>query len=106
MNQIGLINTAFKDSDENLDRLNNVRNQNDEIEFFNETTLKEKFTYKKIKSNNIFKDAGHYARKYYKPSGNCMKNLVLQRFPVIEWLLHYNLRENFVKDLIAGITVK
>ncbi len=34
-----------------------------------------------------------------------MKGYFLKRFPIFDWLLNYDFKQNFVKDLIAGLTV-
>ena len=34
-----------------------------------------------------------------------MKNYILRRLPFFEWIFHYDFKNDFVKDLIAGLTV-
>jgi hypothetical protein len=108
--QKGVINRAFKDSYENLHYNDKYpaddSNIDTSFEILTEKTLQEKFSYKKFRSDNAFKSAAHYIAKYYKPSGNCMKNYFFQRFPFFEWILSYDIKLNLIKDLIAGLTVK
>ena len=106
--QKGVINRAFKDSYENLHYNDKYPDDSniDTFEILTEKTLQEKFSYKKFRSDNAFKSAAHYIAKYYKPSGNCMKNYFFQRFPFFEWILSYDIKQNLIKDLIAGLTVR
>lgn len=96
----GAYNKGFSDTEDIL-----YETDNNNIEVFNEKTLEEKFTYKKIKSDNVLKSSANYLKKYYKPSPNCMKNYFFKRFPFFEWITKYDVKQNFVKDLIAGLTV-
>jgi hypothetical protein len=34
-----------------------------------------------------------------------MSNYFFDRVPIIDWMMHYNLKENISKDLITGLTV-
>jgi hypothetical protein len=68
-------------------------------------SLEQKYSYENEKSDNALKGAKNYMFKYYKPSGNCMMNYFLARFPFFDWIRFYDFKQNFVKDLIAGLTV-
>ena len=72
---------------------------------YNSKTLEEDFTFKKVKSENAIRNTAHYLNKYYKPSGKCMKDYFLARFPFLLWIVQYEFKSCFVKDLAAGITV-
>lgn len=98
----GAYNRGFSDLDENL---NEPNYSGSNIELYTEKTLEEKFSYNKLKSDNVLKSTANYCMKYYKPSGNCMKNYFFKRFPFFEWILSYDVKQNLVKDLIAGLTV-
>ena len=67
--------------------------------------LEEKFPHKKVQSENVVRNTGHYIKKYYKPSPNCMKDYFFDRFPFFFWIAHYDFKGSFVKDLASGITV-
>jgi hypothetical protein len=71
----------------------------------NEKDLQERYSFGKLKSNNALKDAVRYGVKYYKPSGNCMKNFILDRIPFFKWITSYNAKENLLKDVISGLTI-
>ena len=70
-----------------------------------EKKLEESYEYTKPQTDNALKSTVNYLIKYYKPSGSCVKNYLFERFPILEWATSYNLKECFVKDLIAGLTV-
>ena len=72
---------------------------------FTAKTMEERFGYKQIKPDDPIRSAANYVAKYYKPSPVCMKNYFFARFPFFDWIRTYNIKENFVKDLIAGLTV-
>ncbi|CAF0955390.1 unnamed protein product [Brachionus calyciflorus] len=95
----GAYNNGFSDTENILDETENA------IEVFNEKSLEEKFTYKKIKSDNVLKSSANYLKKYYKPSPSCAKNYFFKRFPFFDWIRKYDIKQNFVKDLIAGLTI-
>ena len=63
------------------------------------------FPRSKLKSENVFNSAAHYCAKNYKPSGRCMTTYFKDRFPILKWLLNYNLKENILPDIISGITI-
>ena len=82
-----------------------INNNNHSCPVYNEKTLEENFTYNELRSDNAIKSAGNYVRKYYKPSGNCMKDYFFARFPFFNWIRSYDVKQDFVKDLVAGLTV-
>jgi hypothetical protein len=104
----GLSNTGFTNrtftNDENGNVINN-NNDNHSSPVYNANTLEEKFAFKKLRSDNALKSAGNYIRKYYKPSGNCMKDYFFARFPFFNWIRSYDVKQDFIKDLVAGLTV-
>ena len=69
------------------------------------TYLQENYTFNKIKSSNILKSSRTYFKKYYKPSPSCMKNYIFKRFPILDWIFDYDVKQNIIKDMIAGLTV-
>lgn len=71
----------------------------------NENVLSEKYSFKPIKSNNIFLSSKNYFTKYYKPSGSCMKLFLFQRLPFFKWITEYDYRANLFSDFISGITI-
>jgi hypothetical protein len=75
------------------------------LEPLNELKLRERLGYKKLAGDNILESTKTYVRKYYKPSGPCFMNYFLERFPFFKWITLYNVREDLVKDLVAGITI-
>ena len=79
--------------------------RNKSISTLNEQNLQETFAYKRVKGDNAFKSTGNYVKKYYRPSGNCLLNYFFHRFPFFDWIRSYNLKEDLVKDLIAGLTI-
>jgi len=60
---------------------------------------------KKLKSNNAIKSAAHYLSKHYRPSRICSLGFIFKRLPILDWIRTYNLKEFFLKDLIAGFIV-
>jgi hypothetical protein len=53
----------------------------------------------------IVKDTINYMKKYFRPSPKCMKNFFFERLPFLTWLTAYDVKENLLKDFIAGLTV-
>jgi hypothetical protein len=98
----GIANQGFNADNQHVDQQNHQRKN---IHTLNEKKLEETFSYKKIKSENAFRSAGRYIKKYYKPSPTCLKNYFFHRFPFFEWILQYDLKNDLVKDIIAGLTV-
>lgn len=97
----GIYNRGFSDTED----VHKDGYGNDINGVLTEKALEQKFSYKKVKSDNALKSSVNYMKKYYKPSGNCMKNFFFARFPFFEWILTYDIKQNLVKDLIAGLTV-
>jgi hypothetical protein len=75
------------------------------IATLNEQNLEQALGYKKLPSDNILHSTKTYVKKYYKPSGGCLLNYILDRFPFFRWITSYNVKEDFLKDLIAGLTI-
>ena len=71
----------------------------------NEEELAKRYSYQPIKSQNVWYGAKKYFKKHYRPSLGCLANFALDRVPFCRWIAQYNVREDFVKDLIAGITI-
>lgn len=70
-----------------------------------EKFMEENFLFEKLKADNICRSTGNYLKKNYKPTPNCMKNYFFKRLPIFEWVLNYDIKQCFVKDLIAGLTL-
>lgn len=70
-----------------------------------EKELEENYSYVSLKSQNVLRSGMKYVRKYYKPSPMCMKNYFYKRLPFFSWILKYNIREDLLKDIIAGLTL-
>jgi hypothetical protein len=68
--------------------------------------LEKTFVFKSEKSNSALGDTTNYVKKYLKPSSNCMKSFLLKRFPIISLIITYDFRNNFLKDFIAGLSVR
>jgi len=71
----------------------------------NAKDIENKYAISTYKSNSIFNDTKNYMIKYYKPSRGCMKNYLFDRIPFLRWILSYDVKENLVKDIIAGLTI-
>lgn len=67
--------------------------------------LESTYEYNELESENVFKSSLNYVKKYYKPSKKCCGNFLFKRIPFLDWLIKYNMKENFLKDIIGGITV-
>ncbi len=70
-----------------------------------ELDIEEIHSSKKLKSNNAIKSAAHYLSKHYRPSRICSLGFIFKRLPILDWIRTYNLKEFFLKDLIAGLSV-
>ena len=70
-----------------------------------ELDIEEIHSSKKQKSNNAIKSAAHYLSKHYRPSRICSLGFIFKRLPFLDWIRTYNLKEFFLKDLIAGLSV-
>ena len=74
--------------------------EQEETNFLTLKRLEEKYTYNKLESENVVKSGFKHVKKYYKPSGTCLLQFVLDRFPFV-----YDAKENLLKDISAGITI-
>jgi hypothetical protein len=83
----------------------NTSDINKSLDTLNEKNLEQAFSYKKLRGERVFQGTTNYITKYYKPSGDCLLNYMLDRLPFLRWLASYNLKEDLVKDLIAGLTI-
>lgn len=72
---------------------------------FTAKTLEERFVFNPIEPDNPLKATANYIVKYYKPSPNCMKSFFFARFPFFDWIRSYSIKDNLLKDLIAGLTI-
>ena len=72
---------------------------------FNESKLNETYSFQKFKSDNVFRSAGHYLKKYYKPSRGCCNRYIQNRLPIIKWMKEYDIKQNLLKDIIGGLTI-
>lgn len=73
--------------------------------YLNETTINKRYTFKRLKSDNVIEGAGHYLKKNYKPSWTCLRHQFKSRLPIVSWLRNYDVRENLLKDIVCGITM-
>jgi hypothetical protein len=71
----------------------------------NEEDLGKKYTIQTAKPPSVLYGTKRYITKRYKPSLICLKNYSLKRFPLFDWIRKYDIKENFLKDLIAGLTI-
>ena len=67
--------------------------------------MEEHFDFENLRTENVFKSTAHYLRKYYTPSASCGLSYLYKRVPFIKWIQDYNIREDFVIDLVTGLTV-
>ena len=72
---------------------------------YTEIELNDAHPSKKIESNNIIASGIHHVKKHYKPSADCTKNFLLDRFPIFKWILNYDFKQNTVQDLVGGFTI-
>ena len=42
---------------------------------------------------------------HFKPSKECGKKMIFNRLPCLKWIRNYDLKRNFLADLLAGMTV-
>ncbi|KAL1494813.1 hypothetical protein ABEB36_010346 [Hypothenemus hampei] len=64
--------------------------------FYEDKQLREDFCYQKPKGPNVAKE---WSRNFR------FKKLLVQTIPVLDWLVKYSWKHDFVKDIISGITV-
>jgi hypothetical protein len=86
-------------------RVSSLLNSNDPNEFLTEKYMEEHFDFENLSSDNIFKSTAHYLKKYYTPSASCGLSYLYKRVPFIKWIQDYNIREDFLIDLVTGLTV-
>ncbi len=67
--------------------------------------LNRKYKMYKVKSDNLVEGGLRHCFKHYKPDGDCAFNYFLNRFPLFKWLFKYNIKNDFITDLISGITI-
>lgn len=67
--------------------------------------LEKNYTFNNIKSTNVYYSSKRYVSKHYRPSAKCCGNWILDRFPFFAWIQKYDFKQDFLKDLIAGLTV-
>jgi len=67
--------------------------------------IEEKYEVRSPKSDSVWHGTKNYIVKYYKPSGYCMKNFLLDRIPFLKWIQTYDIKENLAKDIIGGLTI-
>ena len=82
-----------------------INGSNTNFAIYNEKKLEQTFSYNKVKGDNVYKSSVNYFKKYYKPNPSCMKNYFFDRFPFFKWIRKYNLKNDLLKDLIAGFTI-
>jgi hypothetical protein len=72
---------------------------------FSQKDLEKKYRFYSYKSENAWIGFKHYLTKYYTPSTNCMKQYVVNRFPIITLIKNYKIKKYLAKDFISGITI-
>lgn len=96
--QLPIYNTSILDTDE-------IYGSNTNFDIYSEKKLEQTFSYNKVKGDNVAKSSVNYLKKYYNPTPSCMKNYFFDRFPFFKWIRKYNFKNDFFKDLIAGLTI-
>jgi hypothetical protein len=71
----------------------------------NEQDLSKKYDFHPKKQESFFYGTQKYLKNHYKPSLICFKNYTFDRLPILKWILDYNVKEDFVKDLVGGLTL-
>lgn len=71
-------------------------------DIFDRRSIESRISYK---SDNILRSTANYCAKYYKPTPSCMKSFFFKRFPFFSWIISYDIKSDFLKDLVAGLTV-
>ncbi|RNA41964.1 solute carrier family 26 member 10-like [Brachionus plicatilis] len=82
-----------------------IYGSNSNFDIYSEKKLEQTFSYNKVKGDNVLKSSVNYFKKYYNPTPDCMKTYFFDRFPFFKWIRKYNFKNNFFKDLIAGLTI-
>lgn len=88
-----------------MSSLEAILNSNSNRTPLNEKDIAQKYTFKPLQSDNIFKGANNYLKKNYTPSKACCWRVFNARLPVVSWLTKYNIRNNLLKDVIGGVTI-
>jgi hypothetical protein len=82
-----------------------IVSHHDPAEFLTEKYMEDHYNFDNLKTENVLRSTAHYIRKYYTPSPRCGLSYLYKRIPFIKWIQEYNVKEDFVKDLVAGLTV-
>lgn len=67
--------------------------------------LESTFHYNQPENKNAVRDAMHYCKKHYEPSGRCCSRFLNRRIPFINWIRDYDFKESLLNDIVGGITV-
>ena len=67
--------------------------------------LEATYKYDNLQTANILKSSVNYLTKYYMPSESCCTKYVNDRFPCIDLIRKYDLKQNLLKDCLGGLTV-
>jgi solute carrier family 26, other len=98
----------LNETEEHEDDLNNIISSFNNRPIYNETILKEKYSFDddyKLDEDEIFENTKNYLKKHYKPTQTCMRNYFVGRFPILKWITKYDIKHDILKDLVAGLTV-
>jgi len=99
------VNYGVVDMPDQNPEQNNMRRKSRRMSRFTAKSLEERFVFNTIEPDNPVKAAANYVVKYYKPTPNCMKNYFFARFPFFDWIRSYSIKDNLLKDTIAGLTI-
>ena len=86
-------------------RVSSLLYSNNPNEFLTEKYMEEHFDFENLRTENVFQSTAHYLKKYYTPSASCGLTYLYKRVPFIKWIQDYNIREDFLIDLVTGLTV-
>ena len=101
----GVFNKSFFKADERESRHEQDTVMLSPTTSFTARTLEEKYGFKKVQSDNLLKSTTNYVKKYYTPSGDCLRDYFYARFPIFYWIFRYDLKGNAMKDIVSGVTV-
>ena len=105
----GTSNNAFVDTEKEDTRATEIHDQTTHIfvhrPAFTAKSLAEQYGFKKVQSEDLFRNTTNYLKKYYMPNKTCMQNYFFEKLPFFVWIFSYDFKENFVKDVFSGITV-
>ncbi|KAI3380208.1 hypothetical protein SNEBB_003457 [Seison nebaliae] len=59
----------------------------------------------KLKKETISDKLTKYYKESVRPSSNCCKSMWRNHLPILRWLSTYNMNEDLLNDIIAGLTV-